>query len=164
MPPAARPCGRTEAAGKRSSCASEVMNTSSSVSPDSGTAPTTRSPGRSAISSKSSRFCGYSGSTRLTTPSAVPSATPAESTGHSPATVSPGSSAANSPTAVPPASDAAPALGGNPGSSSTFTLTSRPADVTTPIVPRAVVRTAATSTSWVARASSPAGGTRVRSA
>ena len=58
MPPAARPCGRTEDAGKRSSCASDVTNTSSSDSPDSWTAPTTRSPGRSAISSNSSRFCG----------------------------------------------------------------------------------------------------------
>ena len=58
MPPAARPCGRTEDAGKCSSCASDVTNTSSSDSPDSWTAPTTRSPGRSATSSNSSRFCG----------------------------------------------------------------------------------------------------------
>ena len=58
MPPAARPCGRTEEAANRSSCASDVMNTSSSDSPDSCTAPTTRSPAFSVISSNSSRFCG----------------------------------------------------------------------------------------------------------
>ena len=58
MPPAARPCGRTEEAAYRSSCASDVMNTSSSDSADSCTAPTTRSPDFSVISSNSSRFCG----------------------------------------------------------------------------------------------------------
>ena len=43
MPPAGQPCGRTEAAAKRSSCASVVTKTSSSVSPPC-TAPTTSSP------------------------------------------------------------------------------------------------------------------------
>ncbi len=85
-------------------------------------------------------------------------------TEHSPATVSPRSSSANSATGVPPASETAPAPGGSAGISSTLTLTHRPADVTTPIVPRAVARTAAAITSCGERARSPAGGTRDRSA
>ena len=55
MPPAARPCGRTAAAPKRSSCASLVTKTSSSVLVASSTAPTTWSPSLSAITSNSSR-------------------------------------------------------------------------------------------------------------
>jgi len=58
MPPAARPWGRTADAGKRSSRASLVMNTSSASAPGSCAAPTTRSPCFSAISSKESLACG----------------------------------------------------------------------------------------------------------
>ena len=54
MPPAARPCGRTAEAGKRSSCASEVMKTRSSSPSRSSTAPTTSSPSLSAMTSHSS--------------------------------------------------------------------------------------------------------------
>ena len=47
--PPERPWGRTEAAGKRSSCASLVAKTSSVSSERSSTAPTSLSPGSSLI-------------------------------------------------------------------------------------------------------------------
>src|SRR5215472_2451839 len=141
MPPAGRPCGRTEAAANRSSCASEVMNTSSASSSEAWTAPITRSSSRRVISSNSSRLAGYSGITRLTTPLAVPSATPAFAASRftRAITVSPGSSAvANSVMGWPPASDGATSLGGSAGISRTLSLIMRPPDVTAPTVPRAV--------------------------
>ena len=78
MPPPDRPCGRTAAAGKWSSCASVVTKTSSAVAVVSSTAPTTRSPGSSRMTSQLS-LPSTSGLTRLTTPSAVPRARPSES-------------------------------------------------------------------------------------
>ncbi len=58
IPAATRPCGRTEAAGNRSSWASVVMNTRSQSSLVSWTAPTTRSPGLSEITSNSAELPG----------------------------------------------------------------------------------------------------------
>ena len=58
IPPAARPCGRTDPAPNRSSWASEVMKTRSWSSLASWTAPTTRSPSFSEMTSKSAAFCG----------------------------------------------------------------------------------------------------------
>ena len=58
MPPAARPCGRTAPARNRSSWASLVMNTRSASSLASWTAPTTRSPSLSEITSNSVAFAG----------------------------------------------------------------------------------------------------------
>src|SRR5690606_5185589 len=72
MPPAAAPWGRTAEAAKCSSCASEVTKTSSSSS-RLWAAPTSSSPGLSAITSKSGRFGKPPGATRLTTPWRVPS-------------------------------------------------------------------------------------------
>ena len=53
IPAAARPCGRTAAAGNLSSWASVVMNTRSQSSVVSCTAPITRSPGLSEMTSNS---------------------------------------------------------------------------------------------------------------
>ena len=116
MPPAARPCGRTDDAAKRSSCASEVMNTSSADSPDScgqlhrphhpvavlqrdqlELVPVLRVVGQHPLDH------ALGGAQRH--------AAPGSSTAQSPTTVSPRESAANSVTGVPPASDAAPAPG-----------------------------------------------------
>ena len=56
----------------------EVNSTSSSSPSASSTAPTTSSPGRSAITSTASSRPGHSGATRLTVPSRVASASPVE--------------------------------------------------------------------------------------
>src|SRR5262249_61918199 len=58
IPPAGRPCGRTAAAGNLSNWASVVMNTRSQSSLGSWTAPTTRSPGLSEITSNSEELPG----------------------------------------------------------------------------------------------------------
>jgi hypothetical protein len=72
-PPAWMPWGRTETAGKCSSCASLVTNTSSSVSAP-WRAPTTSSPFFSAMTSNSGFAGSADGAMRFTTPCRVPSA------------------------------------------------------------------------------------------
>ena len=146
MPPAVRPCGRTAEAGKRSRSPVEVKKTSSSSPSASSTAPTTSSPGRSATTSTASSLAGQSGATRLTVPSRVASARPVEAGSYvvSASTRSPRSSATNSVAGAPPRSDSAPVVtAGTAGRSSTPTRSTRPALVTRPTCPRAVVRTRA---------------------
>ncbi len=58
IPPAARPCGRTAAAGNLSNWASVLMSTRSQSSLGNWTAPTTRSPGLSEITSNSVELPG----------------------------------------------------------------------------------------------------------
>ncbi len=72
-PPAWIPWGRTDTAGKCSSCASLVTKTSSSVSAPCR-APTTSSPFFSAMTSNSGFAGRADGAMRLTTPWRVPSA------------------------------------------------------------------------------------------
>jgi DNA gyrase subunit A len=79
MPPPDRPCGRTLSAPKWRSWASLVTKQSFSRPVASCTAPTTVSPFLSVITSQESRLARCSGLTRLTTPSRVPRAKPAES-------------------------------------------------------------------------------------
>src|SRR5690606_31940304 len=160
MPPAARPCGRTLLAAKCSSCASLETNTSSSSSALVA-APTTSSPSLSVITSQTSPFAGASpGTTRLTTPPAVPSASggTSASSGTSASTRSPASSGTTSLTGTPPESEGAVPLGGIAGRSSTLTRCSRPRFVTAPTKPRAVVATGGRSTSCLLRASPSSGG------
>ena len=152
IPPAPRPCGRTAEALKWSSWASEVTKTSSSSPERSSTAPTTSSPSLSAMTSQVDPF-GASGVTRLTTPWAVPRARPGES-GESEVRVRTRSSAPRSryaPTGAPPESEGASFVGGSVGSSRAPTRATRPALVTMPTSPRAVVRIAATTPSCLAR-------------
>ena len=91
IPPAARPCGRTLPASKRSSWASLVTRTSTSESA-AVPAKTTRSPSAREMTSQESPRPGSSpGLTRLTTPRAVASTTGAPApapTGTSPTTFS----------------------------------------------------------------------------
>ncbi len=155
MPPAERPCGRTADAANRSSWASDVTNTSSAESACAAarsTAPTTSSPSLSEMTSQAS-LPGRSGTTRLTTPDAVPSASPASaSVSEARATTrSPASSVTYSLSGPPPASDSGPAVGGTAGMSTTPSRSTRPAEVTTPTWPRAVARTREATTSCAAR-------------
>ena len=128
MPPPERPCGRTEAAGKCSSWASLVMKVSSSDSLVSSTAPTTRSPALEpddlpGVAPSTSAL------TRLTTPRAVPSASPSEVSASvvRQSTRSPASRVTSSETWVPPCRLGALAVDGTVGRSSALILISRPA-------------------------------------
>ena len=87
------------------------------------------------------------------TPAPAPGSEPSAAT--SPATVSPGGSDRNSLIGAPPASPGECALGGSAGSSSTPSRISRPREVTTPTVPRAVEATAETIASCAARGPPP---------
>src|SRR5262249_60742491 len=85
-----------------------------------------------------------------------PAPPPAAAGAPRPTTVSPDASAANSVTGAPPARLGEFALGGRAGISSALTRISLPCEVTTPRAPRALVRTADTTTSCAARGPAPA--------
>ena len=159
MPPPLRPCGRTPAAVKWSSWASELMKQSSSSPVRSSTAPTTSSPSLSPITSHSS-LPSTSGLTRFTTPCLVPSARPGPSLRSAAQRRGParpaGASAPGRTAARPGGSGGSPTPAARAGRGR-CRRTTRPREVRAPISPRAVVRTAETMTSWLARAPSPLG-------
>ena len=140
MPPAATPCGRTAEAEKRSSCASELTKTSSSSSA-AGAAPISVSPSLSAMSSKSGFAGNALGTTRLTMPARVPSATGRSlERSTSASTFSLRSAMARySPIFTPAAS--CTELVGIAGSSNGLNRISRPLEVTAPISLRLEVST-----------------------
>ncbi len=106
------------------------------------------------MTSQESRLLSTSGWTRLTTPLEVPRASPSESSASDVSVTarSPGSSERNSVIGAPPCRWGAFAVGGSAGRSSTPSLISRPREVTTPMVPRAVAAATAVTTSCLARA------------
>ena len=135
--PAAAPTPRAN----RSSWASLVMKTRSWSSLASWTAPTTRSPSFSEITSKSVALLRVVGRHPLDHPARgaqrQPGARPRRPRPARPRS-RPARAPTNSLTGAPPARPGEWALGGSAGSSSTPSLISRPSEVTTATVPRAV--------------------------
>ena len=115
------------------------MKTSSSSSA-AGPAPTTSSPSFREMASKSSRFSGQSGVTRLTTPFRVPRASTAPS-GTRATRDSPRCRVRKSFTLTPAARFGVGEASGRAGMSTTCTRWMRPEEVRAPISPRAVVGT-----------------------